>query len=138
VGIWGENVAAGYLAMCDAFVTASVTEVHPFSVIEAMATGLPVLGIYSPGVGDTVEDSITGFLSTEELPAFTAKLTRLCLQHQQRKKLGRAARQASNKYYIERTTQMMLEHYERIASGPRQHKMDWDERLLSIMERFRV
>jgi glycosyltransferase involved in cell wall biosynthesis len=128
----------GYLAMCDAFVTASVTEVHPLSVIEAMAAGLPVLGIYSPGVGDTVEDGITGFLSKEELPAFTAKLTRLCLQNQLRHKMGRAARKASNLYAIERTTQIMLEHYERLASGPRQQKLDWEDRLLGIMDHFRV
>ena len=128
----------GYLAMCDAFVTASVTEVHPLSVIEAMATGLPVMGIYSPGVGDTVEDGVTGFLSTEDLPAFTAKLTRLCLQHQLRHKMGRVARKVSNRYAIERTTQMMLEHYERLASGPRQQKLDWEDRLLGIMDHFRV
>jgi 1,2-diacylglycerol 3-alpha-glucosyltransferase len=128
----------GYLAMCDAFVTASVTEVHPLSVIEAMAAGLPVAGIYSPGVGDTVEDGRTGFLSKEELPAFTAKLTRLCLQPQLRHKMGRAARKASNMFAIERTTQMMLEHYERIAMGQRQHRTDWEERLLGILEHFRA
>lgn len=127
----------GYLAMCDVFVTASVTEVHPLSVIEAMAACLPVLGIHSPGVGDTVEDGVTGLLSTEDLPAFTAKLTRLCLQKQLRQKMGRAARQASNRYAIERTTQIMQTHYERLASGPRQHKLDWEDRLLGIMERFR-
>lgn len=128
----------GYLAMCDVFVTASVTEVHPLSVIEAMAACLPVMGIHSPGVGDTVEDGVTGFLSSEDLPTFTAKLTRLCLQKQLRQKMGRAARKASNTYAIERTTQMMLGHYERLASGPRPHKLDWEERLLGIMERFRV
>jgi 1,2-diacylglycerol 3-alpha-glucosyltransferase len=128
----------GYLAMCDAFVTASVTEVHPLSVIEAMGAGLPVMGIHSPGVGDTVEDGITGFLSTADLPAFTAKLTRLCLQAQLRHKMGQAARKASNQYAIERTTQMMLRHYERLASEPRQHKPDLEERLLNIMERFRA
>lgn len=128
----------GYLAMCDAFVTASVTEVHPLSVIEAMAACLPVLGIHSPGVGDTVEDGLTGFLSTEDLPSFTAKLTRLCLQKQLRQKMGRAARKASNKYAIERTTKIMKTHYERLASSPRQPKLDWEERLLNIMERFRV
>jgi glycosyltransferase involved in cell wall biosynthesis len=128
----------GYLAMCDAFVTASVTEVHPLSVIEAMGTGLPVLGIHSPGVGDIVEDGITGFLSTKNLPAFTAKLTRLCLQNQLRQKMSRAARKASQRYDIQRTTGLMLEHYERIASAPRQPRLDWDERLLNILERFRV
>lgn len=137
-GLISYDKLPGYLAMCDVFVTASVTEVHPLSVIEAMAACLPVMGIHSPGVGDTVEDGITGFLSSEDLPAFTAKLTRLCLQKQLRQKMGRAAHKASNTYAIERTTQMMLEHYERLASGPRPQKLDWEERLMSIMERFRV
>ncbi len=137
-GLIPYNNMPGYLAMCDAFVTASVTEVHPLSVIEAMGTGLPVMGIHSPGVGDSVEDGKTGFLSTNHLPAFTAKLTRLCLQKQLRQKIGQAARKASQKYNIELTTQMMAGHYEKLASEPRHHKLDWDERLLNILERFRV
>ena len=128
----------GYLAMCDAFVTASVTEVHPLSVIEAMGSGLPVMGIHSPGVGDTVEDGVTGFLSTENLPAFTAKLTRLCLQKQLRQKMSRTARKASQKYDISRTTRIMLKHYNQLASESRNHKPDWEERLLVILERFRA
>ncbi len=63
----------GYLAMCDVFVTASVTEVHPLSVIEAMAACLPVLGIHSPGVGDTVEDRATGFLLDRGFASFHSK-----------------------------------------------------------------
>jgi len=129
----------GFLAMCDAFVTASVSEVHPFSVIEAMGTGLPVMGIQSPGVGDTVEEGETGFLSTtKNLPAFTAKLTRLCLQKQLRQKMGRAARKISQKYDIERTNQLMMGHYEKLANAPRRPRLNWDERLLNILERFRV
>lgn len=128
----------GFLAMCDAFVTASVTEVHPLSVIEAMGAGLPVMGIHSPGVGDSVEDGKTGFLSTKNLPAFTAKLTRLCLQNELRQKMGQAARNVSKKFDIELTTQMMVAHYEKLASGPRYHKPEWEERLLTILERFRV
>jgi len=127
----------GYLAMCDAFVTASVSEVHPLSVIEAMGAGLPVMGIISPGVGDTVEDGYTGFLSTKNLPAFTAKLTRLCLQTSLRKKMGTAARKASQIYDIKRTTGIMMSHYEKLANTPRHSKPDWEERLLSILERFR-
>jgi len=138
VGLIPYEQMPGYLAMCDAFVTASVTEVHPLSVIEAMGAGIPVMGIHSPGVGDSVEDGKTGFLSTNHLPAFTSKLTRLCLQKQLRQKMGRAAKNSSQKYDIELTTQIMLEHYEKLASNPRQHKLDWEERLLTILERFRV
>ncbi|GAB4415481.1 MAG: glycosyltransferase family 4 protein [Anaerolineales bacterium] len=128
----------GYLAMCDAFVTASITEVHPLSVIEAMGTGLPVMGIHSPGVGDSVEDGATGFLTTENLPAYTAKLTRLCLQKQLRGKMGLAARKASRQYDINRTTKIMLSHYERLAALPRETEPDWEEKLLKILERFGI
>jgi len=127
----------GYLAMCDAFVTASVTEVHPLSVVEAMGAGLPVMGIHSPGVGDSVEDGISGFLSTEDLPAFTAKLTRLCLDRDLRQKLGEAARQASTKYAIERTTQIMLEHYNQLVYNFRPRQRRWEVRLRGLLERFR-
>jgi 1,2-diacylglycerol 3-alpha-glucosyltransferase len=125
-----------YLAMCDAFVTASVTEVHPLSVIEGMASGLPVMGIQSPGISDTVEDGKTGFLSTEDLPAFTAKLTRLCLDASLRKQMGEAARRASTRYAIERTTRTMLDQYERLVSASRPIKERWDVRLRGILERF--
>jgi 1,2-diacylglycerol 3-alpha-glucosyltransferase len=127
----------GYLAMCDAFVTASVTEVHPLSVIEAMGAGLPVMGIHSPGVGDSVEDGISGFLSTEDLPAFTAKLTRLCLDSDLRHKMGETARQASTKYAIERTTQIMLEHYNKLVYNFLPRKRRWEVRLRGFLERFR-
>jgi glycosyltransferase involved in cell wall biosynthesis len=125
-----------YLAMGDAFVTPSVTEVHPLSVIEAMGAGLPVLGIHSPGVGDTVMDGQTGFLATEDLPAFTAKLTYLCLDHDLRQRMGAAARRASSQYAIEDTTRIMLTHYERLIHGSRPRRRSWDTRLRGILQRF--
>src|SRR5687768_27865 len=79
VGMIPYDHLPSYLAMCDAFVTASVTEVHPLSVIEGMATGLPVLGIDSPGVSDSIVDGETGLLATNDIASFTAKLTYLCM-----------------------------------------------------------
>ncbi len=125
-----------YLAMCDTFVTASVTEVHPLSVIEGMAAGLPVVGIDSPGVGDTIEDGKTGFLTTQDLASFTAKLTRLCLDASLRKKMGDAARQASTRYAIERTTKTMLEQYEQLVYGSRPRRENWEVRLRGLLEKF--
>ncbi|MBI5954518.1 MAG: glycosyltransferase [Chloroflexi bacterium] len=125
-----------YLAMCNIFVTASVTEVHPLSVIEAMGAGLPVVGIHSPGVGDTVEDGKTGFLATHDLAAYTAKLTRLCLDRGLLRQMGDSARKASTQYAIERTTKLMLKHYERLVYDFTPRKRRWDARLRSLVEKF--
>jgi 1,2-diacylglycerol 3-alpha-glucosyltransferase len=125
-----------YLAMCDAFVTASVTEVHPLSVIEAMGTGLPILGIDSPGVGDSIADGETGLLAKEDIASFTAKLTYLCLNKDLHKKFGVAARKASEQYSIERTTKIMLGHYSRLTENTKPLKPKLDERLMTILEEF--
>jgi len=135
-GMIPKNKLPGYLAMCDVFVTASVTEVHPFSVIEAMATGLPIVGIHSPGVSDSVTDGITGLLSTEDIAAYTAKLTYLCLHKDLQKKLGAEALKASEQYSIERTTKIMLGHYNRLLQNTKPVKPKFDERLMSILEEF--
>jgi 1,2-diacylglycerol 3-alpha-glucosyltransferase len=125
-----------YLAMCDAFVTASVTEVHPLSVIEAMSAGLPVVGIHSPGVSDTVEDGRTGFLATHDLPAYTAKLTRLCLDPELIAQMGDAARRASIAYDITRTAKIMLGHYEQLVLQPRPKYRTREARLRNLLQRF--
>lgn len=125
-----------YLAMCDIFATASVTEVHPLSVIEAMGAGLPTMGIESVGVGDTVEDGMTGFLATNDMPSFTAKLTRLCLDPELRQQMRISARKASTAYAIERTTGLMLEKYKHLTSKDFSHKGSFNTRLREILERF--
>jgi glycosyltransferase involved in cell wall biosynthesis len=122
-GLVPYDLLPRYLAAVDAFVTASVTEVHPFTVIEAMASGLPVLGIDSPGIGDTIQDGETGYLvSREDLAAFTAKMVRLVADRQSRQKMGEQARIASHAYAIERTTQMMLERYQKVVDQSQEHK----------------
>jgi len=127
-----------YLAMADAFVTASVTEVHPLSVIEAMASGLPVLGIQSPGVGDTIEDGETGLIvSEEDLAAFTAKLVRLVTDHDMRQQMSVQARHTSGIYAIERTTKIMMEHYQHLAYQSMGHKRSLRTRILGIVDNWR-
>jgi len=109
-----------YLAAADAFVTASVTEVHPLSVIESMAAGLPVVGIRSPGVGDTVEDGVSGLLAPkEDLADFTAKLARMIGEVDNRKRMGEQARAVAQSYAIEHTAQILLDRYEQLLQVAR-------------------
>jgi len=101
-----------------------------------MASGLPVIGIDSPGIGDTIEDGKTGFLTTQDLVSFTAKLTRLCLDASLRKQMGDSALQASTRYAIEWTTKMMLEQYERLVYASRPRRENWAVRLRGLLEKF--
>ena len=126
-----------YLAVADAFVTASVSEVHPLSVIEAMSARLPILGIISPGIEDTVEDGHTGFLASNDLAAFTAKLVRIATEHKLRKQMGHNAQKASMIYDIQRTSQVMLGHYERLVLDAMQHRRGFRYRLSRLMDKWR-
>lgn len=124
-----------YLTMADAFVTASVTEVHPLSVIEAMAAGLPVLGIQSPGVGDSIEDGVTGLLAKEEdLAAFTAKMVLLVTNHPMRRQMGEKARQAVVKFSIDNTTRRMVELYGEAIEKSKTRKQRMYARMLRFMD----
>ena len=126
-----------YLSVADAFVTSSVSEVHPLSVIEAMASGLPVLGITSPGVEDTVEDGKTGFLSSNDLAAFTAKMVRIATEHKLRKTMGQNARQASKIYDIRLTSEIMLGHYQRLFDQASEYHRGLRYRILRLVDKWR-
>ena len=127
-----------YMAMADAFVTASVTEVHPLTVIEAMAAGLPVVGINSPGVGDTVKDNETGYLVPEEdMAMFTAKIIRMAVDTTSRRRMGQQARLEAQNYSIERTSRLMLEQYQRVVQAASRRKGNWRVRLDRFVELFR-
>lgn len=108
-----------YLRMADIFSTASITEVHPLSVIEAMAAGLPVLGITSPGISDSIRDGVTGYLSSNNLASFTAKMVRMVANPAKCKELGRMAQVKSEEFSIRRTSKIMIQIYEDLRKSSR-------------------
>jgi 1,2-diacylglycerol 3-alpha-glucosyltransferase len=127
-----------YMAAADAFVTASVSEVHPLSVIEALASGLPVVGIQSPGVGDIVKDGVTGYLASEEdLAEFTAKLSRIVTDSGSREKMSHNAKQAAKMYAIENTTAIILEHYQELLEEFAGRKAGIISRIIRPFKRIR-
>ena len=109
----------GYLAACDAFATASVTEVHPLVVVEAMAAGLPVVGVRSPGIADTIEDGLSGLLASEDASGLAAHMRRLATDEPLRKRLSQGAREASRRYDISVTGARLLAEYERVIAEHR-------------------
>lgn len=102
-----------YLASADVFVTPSVTEVHPLSVIEALAVGLPVVGIKSPGVGDIVNHRENGLLSEQDLASFASMLSRVISDHELRQQLSQGAAESANQFDIERAVDQMERVYQK-------------------------
>lgn len=100
-----------WLAAADAFVTASTSEVHPLTVIEAMAAGKPIAAVHSPGISDSVETGVTGFL-THSPDGLDAAIVALLSDPARTRAMGKAARQASLRYDIHRTVNETIKLYE--------------------------
>jgi 1,2-diacylglycerol 3-alpha-glucosyltransferase len=126
-----------YLATSDIFVTPSSAETFGLSTVEAMAGGLPVLGLDAVGTGDIVEDGITGFITIDDLAVFTAKLMLLTTNHELRRKMGVKAIQASMKYDIQSTTNILLTHYQRLIDNARQYHKGAHYAITKLLDRFK-
>ncbi len=104
----------GLLSVADFFVTASVSEVHPLTVIEAMASGLPIAGTRSPGIVDSVVSGETGFLTSDPEHGLAAAMVALATNAERRVAMGLTARAASRPYDIRETAQKTVALYERL------------------------
>src|SRR5581483_7423346 len=92
----GEALATAY-ASADIFAFPSYTETFGQVVLEAMASGLPIVGLLSDGVCDLVEDGYTGLLldiqqknPEEQVSAYRERLEHLIQHRQTRHTMGQA------------------------------------------------
>jgi len=105
---------SNHLAAADMFVTASVTEVHPLTIIEAMAAGLPIAATASPGIKDIVDAGATGFLAADPATGLAAAIVGLAINPARLREMAVTARQASTRFDIKRTVEHTLELYRRL------------------------
>ena len=135
-GMVDYQYVSEYLAASDIFVTPSSSETFGLSTVEAMAAGLPVLGIDAPGTADIIQDGITGFIVPDDLAVFTAKLVFMSTDHDLRLSMGKQALQASKKYDIQTTTDILFQHYQRLVDSAKKRKRSARYNVTRFLDRF--
>jgi 1,2-diacylglycerol 3-alpha-glucosyltransferase len=111
-GLVRADDVPNYLAAADLFVTASLSEVHPLTVIEAMSAGLAVVGPAAPGITDLVESGRTGLLTRYIEGGLAAALAALGHNAELRHCLGQAAGRHSDQFDIKETVNETIALYE--------------------------
>ena len=105
----GEELAGAY-ASSDVFVMPSCTETLGLVILEAMSSGLPVVGARAGGIPELIEEGVSGYLFDEESEAIRA-IEELLGSKEKRAAMGQAARTQASNHGWKKATLQLLEHY---------------------------
>jgi glycosyltransferase involved in cell wall biosynthesis len=92
----------------DVFVFPSLVEGMPLTLLEAMASGMPVVTTETCGMADVVQDGVNGLLvPPEDSEGLADAVERICLSADLRKHLGQAAQTAMRQYTWEHVVEKL-------------------------------
>lgn len=106
------------LPMCDFAVSSSHREGLPVNIMEAMASGLPIVASSNRGHRELVQDGVNGFLvEANQIEACAEKMSRLIQSEALRRRMGRRSlEQAAAFYSLEHVQREMTVIYSRYAT----------------------
>jgi phosphatidylinositol alpha 1,6-mannosyltransferase len=105
-------------ANCDAFAFASVTETLGLVVLEAMASGLPVLAVPAGGVRDHLRDGRNGIACREgDVPGMALAMVRIATEWGLSRRLARGARHSVEALSWNREIERLDRSYREVLAG---------------------
>ncbi|MEZ4547133.1 MAG: glycosyltransferase [Thermodesulfobacteriota bacterium] len=113
-----QDYISGRLAESDIFLLSSVEEALSVALMEAQASGLPVVATKVGGVSEVVSDGESGYLvQPGDAEALAEKLDLLVKDPEGRKKMGMAGRKTvEEKYDIRKLNKKLVELYRSLLS----------------------
>ena len=99
------------------YLITSKYEGHPKTLLEAMASGLGVVGTRVPGITQVIDDGLTGLLVEETPSAVQKAIHRLMSDGDLRSRLGRAAREEiRQKYSLDDAVDQEVQTYKNMVN----------------------
>lgn len=107
---------SGIYRVSDLFVTASMSEVHSMTMIEAMMCSLPVIARKDDSFLGSVQDGVNGYL-VESDEGLCEKATELLADEEKLKQFRQASWRIAGEFTGQRHADRMAEFYQRILNG---------------------
>jgi len=93
-----KNIGA-YYSLADCLILPSLNEGHPVVLLEALASGLPVVGSNVTGISETIEHGKTGFLvPPRDAQALARAILRICEDEELRRSMSQEAKKAAKRF----------------------------------------
>jgi len=112
----GEDLPRAY-ASADAFLFASSTDTYGQVILEAAASGLPIVAVAEGGPAALIENRHTGLLCRPDADHLAGTLLRLASSPELRRQLGDAAARAARERSWERSMGQLATGYRRALDG---------------------
>lgn len=98
VGTLDKPTLASLYGASDLFVTASPSENQPLTLLQAMATGLPAVGVRAGGLAEYIQSEYGALVDVGDVPGLAREITRYLQNEKQRASAGASALAASTRF----------------------------------------
>ncbi len=116
VGSVNNDMVKFYYQISDIFAFTSTSETFGMVIIEALASGLPVLAVKAPGVVDILTDGVDALLAEDNVAHFAERMAVLISNNELRQKLSQGAAVTARRYSIDTVSEEMLNLYQQLIS----------------------